>query len=94
LDATEEKYKNNFNMYSYVNKELPELVSRYFHVDKDRTSIMGHSMGGMGALASAFKNPTQYKSVSAFAPIGNPTKGTFVGPNAYKNYLGSIEAGD
>ncbi len=35
---------------------------------------MGHSMGGHGALTIALKNPAVYKSVSAFAPICNPTQ--------------------
>lgn len=33
VDATEEKYKNNFNMYTYVNHELPDLINRFFTVD-------------------------------------------------------------
>lgn len=39
-----------------------------------QASIMGHSMGGHGALTIALKNPAAYKSVSAFAPICNPTQ--------------------
>ncbi len=31
-------------------------------------------MGGHGALTLAMKNPTLYKSVSAFAPIAHPTE--------------------
>ncbi|KAL3846429.1 hypothetical protein ACJMK2_017421 [Sinanodonta woodiana] len=52
VDATEEKWKTNYRMYSYVTKEV--------------------NMGGHGALICALKNPGQYKSVSAFAPISNP----------------------
>jgi len=36
LNATEPKWKTNFNMYSYVTEELPGLVNSYFHADPDR----------------------------------------------------------
>lgn len=39
---------------------------------RDHTGIMGHSMGGHGAITIALKNPDKYKSLSAFAPICNP----------------------
>ena len=41
-------------------------------MSKDNISISGFSMGGHGALISSFKTG-KYKSVSAFAPISNPT---------------------
>lgn len=44
-------------------------------------------MGGHGALTIAFKNPTQFKSVSAFSPICNPTNGAW-GKKALGGYLG------
>jgi len=31
-------------------------------------------MGGHGALISALKNPGKYRSVSAFAPVCNPSQ--------------------
>jgi S-formylglutathione hydrolase len=80
-------------MYSYVTKELPDLVNRYFHIDGSKTSITGFSMGGLGALLCSLKNPTKYRSVSAFAPISNPSNGKNWGPTAFKGFLGSIEAG-
>ena len=36
VDATEEKYKKNFNMYSYISKELPKVLCDHFHVDTER----------------------------------------------------------
>jgi len=60
-------------MYSYITEELYDLVNRSFDVDPTRVSIMGHSMGGHGALICGLKNPSKYKSVSALAPICNPT---------------------
>lgn len=44
-------------------------------------------MGGHGALICALKNPGQYKSVSAFAPICNPINCPW-GVKAFTGYLG------
>jgi S-formylglutathione hydrolase len=61
-------------MYSYIVKELPVLVADNFPcLDPSRTSIMGHSMGGHGALTIAIKNQQLFRSVSAFSPISNPS---------------------
>ena len=74
VDATEEKWKR-YRMYSYVTKELPELLRQNTtSLNLENASIMGHSMGGHGALTIALKNPGTFKSASAFAPICNPTK--------------------
>lgn len=42
VDATEEPWKNNYKMYSYVTKELPALINEKFPVIPDKQSIMGH----------------------------------------------------
>lgn len=73
MNATDPKYSKNFNMYDYVSKELPEIVEKYFPVDASKKSITGHSMGGHGALVVGLRNNSSYKSISAFAPICNPT---------------------
>ena len=54
-------------------------------------SIFGHSMGGHGALVSFLRNPGKYKSVSAFAPICNPTNCAW-GKHAFNGYLGADES--
>ena len=74
-------------MYSYVTKELPEVVENNFPVLKGQQSIFGHSMGGHGALICALKNPGKFKSVSAFAPICNPINCPW-GVKAFGGYLG------
>ena len=71
LDATQEPWKKHFNMFTYVSKELPDLIQRYFHVHPTRQSITGNSMGGHGALLLAAKNPGKYKSASAFSPVSS-----------------------
>lgn len=49
-------------------------------------------MGGHGALICSLKNPGLYKSVSAFAPISNPSKCPW-GTKAFTGYLGPNESG-
>jgi S-formylglutathione hydrolase len=87
LDATEEPYAANYRMYSYLTDELPELIAREFPADMARQGITGHSMGGHGALTVALKNPGRFRSVSAFAPIGAPSRVPW-GEKALSRYLG------
>ena len=73
VDATESPWSENYRTFSYVARELPEVVSANFpQIDVGNMSIMGHSMGGHGALTIALKNSEKFKSVSAFSPICNP----------------------
>ncbi|NES90960.1 S-formylglutathione hydrolase, partial [Okeania sp. SIO2B9] len=88
LDATLEPWKKHYQMYSYVVKELPELIAKNFPIQPDKQSIFGHSMGGHGALICAIKNPAKYQSISAFAPIAAPMCCPW-GEKAFSNYLGS-----
>ena len=75
VDATKSPYDKGYKMYSYINDELQKgLFEQFKELDGSKVSITGHSMGGHGALTLFLKNPGQYKSVSAFAPITNPTK--------------------
>ncbi len=78
-------------MYDYVVKELPALIKQKFPIDDNRQSIMGHSMGGHGAIIVALRNPENYRSVSAFAPIVSPMNCPW-GQKAFKNYLGDDES--
>lgn len=87
LDATQPKWKEHYNMFSYVTQELPAIINDNFPARADRQSISGHSMGGHGALICALKCPGQYKSVSAFAPICHPTECPW-GKKAFSGYLG------
>jgi S-formylglutathione hydrolase len=75
-------------MYSYITSELPQaLYSSFQELDGSRVGIMGHSMGGHGALTLFLKNPGMYRSVSAFAPIANPSQCPW-GEKAFTGYLG------
>jgi S-formylglutathione hydrolase len=73
-------------MYDYVTEELPALVGAELPVN-GKWGISGHSMGGHGALICYLKNPGKYRSVSAFAPICNPSNCSW-GQKAFANYLG------
>ncbi len=75
-------------MYSYVTRELREVVEANFPVDGARRGIFGHSMGGHGALVIALRNPADYRSVSAFAPIAAPSAVPW-GEKAFAGYLGA-----
>jgi S-formylglutathione hydrolase len=74
-------------MWRYVTEELPTLVAAHFPVDVARQSIMGHSMGGHGALTIGLTLPDRYKAVSAFAPIVAPSQVPW-GEKALTGYLG------
>ena len=88
VNATQSPWAANYRMYDYVVDELPRvLATSDLPLNVERSSIMGHSMGGHGALTIALKNPGKYKSVSAFAPICAPMQCPW-GEKALGNYLG------
>jgi S-formylglutathione hydrolase len=91
VDATREPWSPNYRMYSYVTRELPELVKTFAHASSDRQGIFGHSMGGHGALVCALRNRDRYRSVSAFAPISAPMQVPW-GQKAFSGYLGDDRA--
>ncbi|GFO26504.1 S-formylglutathione hydrolase [Plakobranchus ocellatus] len=87
VDATTDKWKKNYRMYSYVTKEFINLINDNFPTIPNKKSIFGHSMGGHGALILALKNPGMFCSVSAFAPISNPIQCPW-GKKCFGGYLG------
>ena len=87
VDATAEPWNKHYQMYSYVVKELPQVIAENFAVEREKQGIFGHSMGGHGALICALRNPHQYKSVSAFAPIAAPVASEW-GQKIFGSYLG------
>lgn len=92
VDATQAPWATNYNMASYVGDELPALLAAHLPaVDTSRLSIMGHSMGGHGALTLALRRPGAYRSVSAFAPICHPSECPW-GVKALGGYLGPERA--
>lgn len=91
LNATEAPWSEHFKMWDYVATELPALLADQFPIDMQRQAITGHSMGGHGALTLAMSLPGRYRSVSAFAPISNPTT-TDWGRKQFAAYLGTDES--
>jgi S-formylglutathione hydrolase len=88
LDATQAPWSQNYRMYSYVTRELPEIVAAHLPARPGATGIFGHSMGGHGALTLALRNPSLYRSLSAFSPIAAPSQSPW-GQKAFSNYLGT-----
>jgi S-formylglutathione hydrolase len=87
VNATVDPWDRHYHMYDYVTRELPSVVSAHFPLDATRQGIFGHSMGGHGALTIGLRNPSLYRSVSAFAPISSPMHCPW-GHKALGNYLG------
>lgn len=90
LNATQAPWDRHYQMYEYISDELPELVHSNFN-SNGRQAIAGHSMGGHGALVIGMRNPGQYSSISAFAPIVNPAQVPW-GRKAFSAYLGEDES--
>ncbi|WP_420326948.1 S-formylglutathione hydrolase [Mameliella sp.] len=90
VNATETPWAPHFNMWDYVAEELPALVGANFALDMSRQAITGHSMGGHGALTLAMGLPGRFASVSAFAPITNPSASDW-GRKQLGAYLGADE---
>lgn len=91
VNATQDPWKPHFRMWDYIVEELPRLVFDNFALDPDAQGITGHSMGGHGALTIAMTHPDRYRSVSAFAPIANPTDSDW-GRKQFTAYLGDDRA--
>jgi S-formylglutathione hydrolase len=87
VDATAEPFSRHYRMWSYVTEELPGLITEHFPADMTRQSILGHSMGGHGALTIALRHPDRYRAASAFSPIAAPSQVPW-GIKALGGYLG------
>lgn len=87
VNATQAPWDAHFRMWDYIATELPALLGQTFALDMDRQAITGHSMGGHGALTLAMRLPGRFRSVSAFAPIANPSASNW-GRKQLTAYLG------
>ncbi|GBQ16290.1 esterase [Swaminathania salitolerans LMG 21291] len=100
LDATRSPWSSHYRMGRYISEELPALLAEAPEVLPGLSSgpasgkgerafgIMGHSMGGHGALVHALRNAGLWRSVSALAPIVHPSVVPW-GEKAFSAYLGS-----
>jgi S-formylglutathione hydrolase len=91
VNATQQPFARHYQMRDYIEQELPDVIAANFPVDLDRQGIMGHSMGGHGALTIALRNPDRFKSVSAFSPIVAPSQVPW-GHKALAGYLGNDQS--
>ena len=91
VNATQDPWAKHFQMWDYIAEELPALLAETFNLDMSRQAITGHSMGGHGALTLAMRLPGRFRSVSAFAPICNPTASDW-GRKQLGAYLGDDTA--
>lgn len=91
VNATQTPWAPHFRMWDYVTDELPGLLFGAFPLAEEAQAITGHSMGGHGALTIAMSFPGRFASVSAFAPICNPSASDW-GRKQFTAYLGKDEA--
>ncbi|WP_238364403.1 S-formylglutathione hydrolase [Mesobacterium pallidum] len=91
VNATEEPFAQHYRMRDYIEDELPALIAAEFPADMERQGIMGHSMGGHGALTIGLRNPDRFKAISAFAPIVSPLNCPW-GEKALTGYIGPDKA--
>lgn len=87
LDATQMPWSKNYKVYTYITQELTNLIPELIPNFSGKESIMGHSMGGHGALTIGIKNSDRFKAISAFAPILSPMESPW-GTKAFNAYLG------
>lgn len=87
LDATRAPWARHWRMESYLLRELLPQVWQHAPVQRERTGLFGHSMGGHGALTLALRHPGVFASLSALAPICAPTRCAW-GIKAFSGYLG------
>lgn len=87
IDATEQPWSEHYKMYTYITEELTGIASTLVPHFSGKESIMGHSMGGHGALVIGLKNTKRFKAISAFSPILTPTQVPW-GIKAFSTYLG------
>lgn len=61
------------NYFTYITKELPDYIESLLPASDLREGrfIAGLSMGGYGALKSAFTHPERYAAAAAFSPVAD-----------------------
>ncbi|ARK24866.1 S-formylglutathione hydrolase [Sporosarcina sp. P37] len=91
VDATQAPWAENYQMYTYITEELSNIASTLVPHFSGKESIMGHSMGGYGALMIGMKNADRFQAISAFSPISSPSDVPW-GIKAFSTYLGENKA--
>ncbi|KAG8714477.1 hypothetical protein FRC09_017575 [Ceratobasidium sp. 395] len=94
INATSEKWAKHYNSEKFIVEELQDVLKGSEEgegIDFGRQSVMGHSMGGHGALTLYLKGVVGegrrvYRAASGFAPVLNPVKCPW-GTKAFGGYL-------
>ena len=89
VDATCEPWAKHYQMQSYIIEEFYQLIHEQFPISS--LGLMGHSMGGHGALMLGFKFADKFASVSAIAPVCESSQSEW-GQAAYQAYFGDDKA--
>lgn len=87
VDATAAPFAENFHMFTYVTQELPQLINSTFSFD-ERQGLMGHSMGGHGALLIGLKEAAPFRAISALSPVTNPCENDWT-IETFTHYFGA-----
>lgn len=91
VNSTQAPWSKNYQMYTYITEELATIAKTLVPHFSGKESIMGHSMGGHGALVIGLRNTAKFKAISAFSPITNPMQVPW-GMKAFTTYLGDDQA--
>jgi putative tributyrin esterase len=62
---------NGQNYFTYISAEIPQYLKDVFALDPKRedTYLAGLSMGGYGAMKSAFQHPEKFAAVASFSGV-------------------------
>jgi len=65
--------ENGESYYTYISKELPELMIKTFNVlsKREDTFIAGNSMGGYGALKIALKESGSFSAAAGLSSVAD-----------------------
>lgn len=77
VDATEEKWRKHYNMYSYVTEELPLIIHDNFPTKPDSMGVFGHSMVcvfAAGLLRPVFASRSNQANMHQLRCIGHVRK--------------------
>ncbi len=91
INATKAPWSAYYQMFDYIADELPNLIDTNFPTQKEQRAIMGHSMGGHGAMMIGLRKPERFKSISALAPVCSPIQSPLA-QEAFYGLLGENKA--
>jgi len=81
--------KRGLKYGTFLMDELPVIVEKWFGIkhNREKTLVMGLSMGGYGALKWAFSRPEYFGGCGSFAPVVDLANSAEFDPLAFENLL-------